>query len=181
MPGRRWPAAVSVRSQSDCTGRRQHRHQRRSGHARRGEVDHHGCQRRHRAGQSIHCSKSVNTFAFRSRIPALACLADILSSGPSIPSIRPKAPATAWDWATCYSIIKRHGGIIEVESSPTRKHIPGLPADRIPRARSLDAEVPGEVRHRGSGTVLVVDDEEVVQETIAGMLRSFGYRVGVRE
>ncbi|MBD3344431.1 MAG: PAS domain S-box protein [Chitinivibrionales bacterium] len=77
---------------------------------------------------------------------------------------------------TCYSIIKRHGGYVDVESEPgegSSFHI-FLPAspDAIP-------EIPAKATapHQGSGMVLVMDDEPVMRETIQSMLKMLGYSV----
>jgi PAS domain S-box-containing protein len=77
--------------------------------------------------------------------------------------------------ATCYSIINRHGGCIDVESEPGKGsmfHV-YLPA-------SMDGVValaPTTARHKGIGTIVVMDDEEVVRDIAREMLESMGYTV----
>lgn len=76
--------------------------------------------------------------------------------------------------ATCYSIMKRHGGCIDVESTPGQGSVfhlylpvaslPGVPSEGL----SGDC-------HKGSGTILVMDDEEVIRATISGLLKTLGY------
>ncbi|MBN1984041.1 MAG: PAS domain S-box protein [Chitinivibrionales bacterium] len=82
--------------------------------------------------------------------------------------------------STCYSIINRHGGCIEVESElgkGTTFHI-YLPASTKSKAKTPDESAE---KHTGSGVFLVVDDEEVMRETIGTMLESFGYSVIFKE
>ena len=77
--------------------------------------------------------------------------------------------------ATCFSIIKQHEGVIDVESEPgkgTTFHIylPALPT----------AELSGESSNnlptvKGSGTVLVMDDEDYIRHTLSKMLKRIGY------
>ncbi len=78
--------------------------------------------------------------------------------------------------ATCYSIVNRHGGCIEVESEPGKGstfHV-YLPAS----VNSVSAAAQESIAtFRGTGTFLVVDDEEVVREVIGDMLESLGYSV----
>ncbi len=82
--------------------------------------------------------------------------------------------------ATCYSIIKRHSGVIDVDSEPGKGstfHV-YLPASM--------GEVSSDTKkstnkYKGTGTFLVMDDEEVMREAISDMLGSFGYTVVCKE
>jgi CheY-like chemotaxis protein len=78
--------------------------------------------------------------------------------------------------STCYSIVKRHNGDIDVESEPGKGstfHV-YLPALREPVPLSMAKEA---VLHRGSGTILVMDDEKILQEVFSKSLGFFGYTV----
>jgi CheY-like chemotaxis protein len=78
--------------------------------------------------------------------------------------------------ATSYSIVRRHDGIIEVESEPGRGSIFRiyLPASPAPAGNAgLTSAVP----YRGAGTVIIMDDEESMLEVSSEMLKSMGYRV----
>lgn len=78
--------------------------------------------------------------------------------------------------ATCYSIVNRHGGCIDVGSAPGKGTVfqVYLPAAEVVSA-SVDKQTT--VQHRGRGTFVVMDDEEVMREILKGMLKSFGYDV----
>jgi PAS domain S-box-containing protein len=80
--------------------------------------------------------------------------------------------------ATTYSIIKRHDGAITVESAPgagTTFYI-YLPASE---ARSLPEKAIEETVFEGAGRVLVMDDEKIVREVAAEILKNLGYEVEV--
>ena len=77
--------------------------------------------------------------------------------------------------ATSYSIVSRHGGCIDVESEQGQGstfHV-YLPASTIAAGKAQDAAI----MHKGSGTILVVDDEEIVRDTVHKMLEMMGYTV----
>lgn len=78
--------------------------------------------------------------------------------------------------ATSYSIVNRHGGSIDVQSEIGHGTVFTiyLPAV-IGNVAGLTIDKPS--NFRGSGTVVVVDDEEIMRETISGMLQSMGYTV----
>jgi CheY-like chemotaxis protein len=92
------------------------------------------------------------------------------------PFVTTKAQGHGLGLTTCYSILRRHGGTIEAESEVgrgTRFHVI-LPAAQEAEVPGPPAAAPG---HRGSGTVLVMDDEPDVREILRELLESFGYRV----
>lgn len=77
--------------------------------------------------------------------------------------------------ATSYSIIKKHDGIIEAESQPGEGatfHIYLLAAEEIASSASSALR-----DYRGSGRILVMDDEPLVRNTMRLMLESFGHEV----
>jgi two-component system cell cycle sensor histidine kinase/response regulator CckA len=81
--------------------------------------------------------------------------------------------------ATCYSIVSRHCGAIDVASvvgEGTVVHV-YLPAKEDLSSPSISAEI----RHSGCGKIIVLDDEEVMRETIGSMLESFGYTVECKD
>jgi PAS domain S-box-containing protein len=77
--------------------------------------------------------------------------------------------------ATAFSIMQRHNGSIEVNSEPDKGsvfHI-FIPASEQSDRRHADRML---VMHRGSGTVIVMDDEEFMLRVLGGMLEIMGYR-----
>lgn len=83
--------------------------------------------------------------------------------------------------ASSYSIIKRHGGYIDVESEERRGtafHI-YLHASDGEERNHRRSDAPAEKRN---GRVLVMDDEKAVRDVAINMLSYFGYRVdGARD
>lgn len=79
-----------------------------------------------------------------------------------------------------YGIVKNHGGFINVSSEPGRgsSFFIYFPASNE-RARRLSRPT-GEVI-RGSETVLLVDDEEIILKTAGSMLAKLGYKVILAE
>ncbi len=82
--------------------------------------------------------------------------------------------------STCYSIIKKHNGCIEVESSPGQGstfHI-YLPVSN----KNITCENSEQkVRHSGKGLFIIMDDEEVIRDTLEITLTSCGYTVVCKE
>ena len=78
--------------------------------------------------------------------------------------------------ASVYGIIKNHGGFINVYSEKGKGTIFTiyLPASKMEAAKKT--ETSAEVL-RGSETILLVDDEEMIVETGREMLKSMGYKV----
>ena len=96
------------------------------------------------------------------------------------PFFTTKAMGHGLGLATCYSIINRHGGCIDVESVQGKgsTFTVYLPAS----IESVSASIGTISRtHEGCGTFLVMDDEQVMRDTISDMLESLGYSVVCKE
>jgi PAS domain S-box-containing protein len=76
--------------------------------------------------------------------------------------------------ATCYSIIKRHGGCVDVESEPGKGSAFTCYLPAIPEHAACDASGTAPILHE-SGSILVMDDEEVIRDAFRSMLDSIGY------
>ncbi|MEW6429828.1 MAG: PAS domain-containing protein [Thermodesulfobacteriota bacterium] len=76
--------------------------------------------------------------------------------------------------ATCFSIVRKHRGLIRVESASGRGTTFFV---YLPAATGTMVEVEREEKEpaRGAGRVLVMDDEEIVREMAAEQLRHLGY------
>ncbi|MBI9102087.1 MAG: transporter substrate-binding domain-containing protein [Spirochaetales bacterium] len=78
--------------------------------------------------------------------------------------------------ATCYSIIQKHEGHIDVESKPgkgTAFQI-YLPAGQ---QKSENEEILKPALHNGSGSVLLMDDEDFIREVVGMRLKTMGYTI----
>jgi len=78
--------------------------------------------------------------------------------------------------ASVYGIIKAHGGYIDVKSKEKhgttfRVYLPATKRKVKKAAKTYDEFI------KGTGTVLLVDDEEVIQEVCKELLENIGYRV----
>lgn len=78
--------------------------------------------------------------------------------------------------ATCYSIIKKHDGLISVESKPEIEttfyiYLPACPG------KTLKKKGDEELLDYGRGNILIMDDEEDVREVLSNMLIILGYDV----
>jgi two-component system, cell cycle sensor histidine kinase and response regulator CckA len=77
--------------------------------------------------------------------------------------------------AVAYFVVKKHGGLITVDSEPevSTTFTIYLPAAAAARARVETA--PAAVEGPGHGRILVMDDEEIVRKVLEKILGRFGY------
>ncbi len=78
--------------------------------------------------------------------------------------------------ATCYAIVQKHEGYIDVESvmgKGSTFHV-FLPASQL---GAVQADSPKAVSHKGNGRILIMDDEPSIREIFGHFLKSMGYTV----
>lgn len=78
--------------------------------------------------------------------------------------------------ATSYSIIKRHGGSITADSKPGKGctvniFLPEAEYNAVPVEEIHDSA------HTGNGTIIIMDDEECIRNSLSEILMSMGYDV----
>ena len=98
---------------------------------------------------------------------------------------KPRGEGTGLGLTMVQSAVKGHGGRVTVESGPGRgtRVTVDLPALEPGRAR-VDTTPPRGIRnlkHEGSGTVLLVEDEAMMRASGMRMLETLGYQVLVAE
>ncbi|HBG05528.1 MAG: hypothetical protein A2075_04570 [Geobacteraceae bacterium GWC2_58_44] len=96
------------------------------------------------------------------------------------PYFTTKSQGSGLGLATCYSIVKKHGGKIRAESVPGRgsRFIISLPASK--HEYVADPGEPEPAFH-GTGRLLVMDDNGEVRATAQELLKEMGYAVEVAE
>ena len=79
--------------------------------------------------------------------------------------------------ATSYSIVRKHNGVITVESEPGQGAVFRilLPASDMGLPSSVN--MVGRVRH-GHGRILIMDDESFIRDILGRLFTHFGYEVG---
>jgi PAS domain S-box-containing protein len=92
------------------------------------------------------------------------------------PFFTTKSTGNGLGLASCQSIIQRHNGTIEVESVPGEGstfhiYLPSVIGEEI------SAVIKTPATHKGSGTFVVMDDQEFMRDAIGGMLSLMGYTV----
>ncbi len=92
------------------------------------------------------------------------------------PYFTTKQKGTGLGLAIAYSIIKNHGGIITVDSEYGKGSVFNiyLPASDI---SPINEEMSEDKLYKWKGRILVMDDEEIVRNTIGDMLVDIGYTV----
>jgi len=94
-------------------------------------------------------------------------------------STRPNGPGMGLP--TSFSIISQHDGYIEADSEPGVGSIFTIYLPASAEIKPAAAQTVSFSDHIGNGTILVMDDEEILRETIGMMLQTLGYSVVCHE
>lgn len=89
---------------------------------------------------------------------------------------KPKGEGTGLGLASAFTIIKNHGGFITLYSEVGRGTTFNIYLPATEASAALQAEIENEIIH-GEGTILLVDDEEMIADVAREMLSQLGYAV----
>ncbi len=92
------------------------------------------------------------------------------------PFFTTKSEGTGLGLATSYSIVRKHGGYIDVESEMGRGTLFSVYLPASPEAARAE-HPPADAVPRGTGRILVLDDEEYVRDVAREALEGLGYSV----
>jgi len=97
---------------------------------------------------------------------------------PAASGTAPDGASEVPDLAVVFAIVERHGGSVEVDSGldgrgTTMRVL--LPAIR--RAAATKSRTPAVDLPRGTGLILVVDDDQMVRKVVSSSLSSLGYQI----
>jgi CheY-like chemotaxis protein len=93
-----------------------------------------------------------------------------------------KGKGTGLGLAIVYGIVKQHEGFITVQSERGRGttftiYLPAAPRDQRVRERGRHSDGSAADAYRGSGTILVAEDDETVRTFLRDILQDHGYAV----
>jgi CheY-like chemotaxis protein len=79
--------------------------------------------------------------------------------------------------ASAYGIIKNHSGLIRVLSKPNQGTTFNIFLPATDKTLEIQPPEPSKEPRSGSGTILLIDDEEIVIESVGCMIEHLGYRL----
>jgi two-component system, cell cycle sensor histidine kinase and response regulator CckA len=79
--------------------------------------------------------------------------------------------------STVFGIVKQSGGGVEVESEPNRGTSVKIFLPRVDQQALTESERPSRVVARGTETILVVEDDDMVRHLVCETLERQGYRI----
>ena len=83
---------------------------------------------------------------------------------------------TGMGLSMAYGVVKNHNGFIEVDSSPGKGSTLTIYLPAIEKKSEREIEITKPL-HKGKGTILVVDDEEIIRNVAMDILHDLGYDV----
>jgi PAS domain S-box-containing protein len=93
------------------------------------------------------------------------------------PYFSTKPEGTGLGLASVYSVVKKHGGAIDVSSTVGTGTIFTVFLPAVSGERPTETEAAGKNKLTGSGRILIMDDEQIIRDVATVILKSAGYHV----